>query len=108
MKRLRVEVAIKARGDLRELFLYLRDEGVSASVAGGYLRRIDQQFRKLGDAPFIGRLRNDLQPDLRTIGFERRATIAYRVEPKRVLIVGVFYGGRDYEALLRGDDSSDG
>lgn len=34
--------------------------------------------------------------------FEHSAVIAYRVEGDRVRVVNVFYGGRDFEALYRG------
>ena len=34
--------------------------------------------------------------------FERRAVVAYRVLEQIVEITNIFYGGRDYEAILRG------
>jgi hypothetical protein len=40
---------------------------------------------------------------LRTIGLRRRVTIAFVVEPGAVLVVGVFYGGQDFESVLKGD-----
>jgi toxin ParE1/3/4 len=40
---------------------------------------------------------------LRTVPFERKAVIAYRVT-KAVEITNIFYGGRDYEALYRSHD----
>jgi toxin ParE1/3/4 len=48
-----------------------------------------------------GQARDDLLPGLRTVGFERRATIAFMVTSEAVLIEGVFYGGRDFEAHFR-------
>ena len=51
--------------------------------------------------PRGGRPRDDLEPGLRTVPFERSAVIAYRVESDSVLILNVFYGRRDYEALYR-------
>lgn len=42
-----------------------------------------------------------------TIGFERRATIAFRVEDDTVRIVRVFYAGRDYEAYFHDSDQGD-
>jgi len=39
---------------------------------------------------------------LRTLGFRRRVTIAYVVEPAQVLVLGVYYGGQDFETILRG------
>jgi hypothetical protein len=40
-------------------------------------------------------------PGLRTIGFERRATIAFQVMQDEVVILRIFYGGEDYERALR-------
>ena len=34
-------------------------------------------------------------------GFERRVTIAFIVTAEAVLIEGIFYGGRDFEAEFR-------
>ena len=48
-----------------------------------------------------GMRRDDIRPGLRTVGFRRRATIAFTVEDKAVTILGVFYKGRDYESSLR-------
>jgi toxin ParE1/3/4 len=42
-------------------------------------------------------------PGLRTIGFERRVTIAFRVLKSRVEIVAIAYGGRDFESELNDD-----
>jgi toxin ParE1/3/4 len=36
----------------------------------------------------------------RTIGFERRVTIAFMVTDEAVLIEGIFYGGRDVEGAF--------
>lgn len=46
-------------------------------------------------------MRDDLLAALRTVGFERRATIAFVVAADAVLIEGIFYGGQGFEALLR-------
>ncbi len=35
------------------------------------------------------------------IGFERRVSIAFSVTQNAVLIDGIYYGGREYEADLR-------
>jgi toxin ParE1/3/4 len=40
---------------------------------------------------------------LRTVAFRRRVTIAYAVTSEVVTVVGVFYGGQDFEAILRED-----
>jgi plasmid stabilization system protein ParE len=51
--------------------------------------------------PERGTRRDDLLPGLRTIGFERRVTIAFVVTPDTVLIEGIYYGGQDFEAAIR-------
>ena len=45
-----------------------------------------------------GQLRNDIRPNLRMIGFERRVAIAFTVDAERVTILRIFYGGRSWEA----------
>ena len=51
--------------------------------------------------PERGTRRDDLGSGLRTVGFERRATIVFRVEKDAVDIVRILYGGRDLEMALR-------
>jgi toxin ParE1/3/4 len=65
--------------------------------------------RLIPTLPHGGRPRDDLAPGLRTVAFERRVVIVYRVVGSTVEITNVFYGGRDYAALYRrgeaeGDD----
>ena len=50
--------------------------------------------------PHRGHRRDDLRPGLRIMGFERRASIAFQVLPGEVVIVRIFFGGRDYEGIL--------
>ena len=50
--------------------------------------------------PERGTQRNDLRPGLRILGYRRRVTIALAVEPDVVVILGIFYGGQDWEAAL--------
>lgn len=63
--------------------------------------------RHIGDAPFGGRARDDPEPGLRTVPFERSAVIACHVG-KTVVVMNVFYGGRDYEALYRDSGDANG
>lgn len=57
---------------------------------------------KLAHFPERGTRRPDIVPGLRTIGFERRVTIAFRVLKTRVEIVAIAYAGRDFENDLGG------
>jgi toxin ParE1/3/4 len=90
----------QAEAELIALYDYIsRRAGVT--VAGGYIDRIEAACLALANFPERGTRRDDILPGLRTIGFERRATIAFRVLKTRVEIVTIAYGGRDFESALR-------
>jgi toxin ParE1/3/4 len=89
-----------AERQLDSLHRYIA-ERAGEGVADGYIGRIVTFCRSLTPFPLRGAARDDLLPGLRTIGFERRATIAFMVTPELVVIEGVFYGGQDYEAHYR-------
>jgi toxin ParE1/3/4 len=90
-----------AVADLAALYDYIARDN-SPEIAIGYIRRIQEACQRLANFPERGRRRDDILPGLRTIGFERRATIAFLVLKTRVEIVTIAYGGRDFEAKLRG------
>jgi toxin ParE1/3/4 len=92
-----------AEQDLEDLYSYSRDARGDPAVAIAYLRRIRAFCEGLGTLPLRGTQRNDIRPGLRIVGFERRAAIAFVVTADTVVIGRVFYGGRDYEALLHED-----
>lgn len=57
--------------------------------------------------PHRGTARDDVRPGLRITHYKKRAVIACAVLGEQVSIIGVFYGGRDFEAILQ-DDAEDG
>ena len=73
----------------------------SEERADGYVGRIVDFCNGLSTFPLRGTQRDDLLPGLRVTGFERRVTIAFIVTADAVLIEGIFYGGRDFEAEFR-------
>lgn len=79
------------------LFEYIA-ERAGYRVAGGYIDRIEEACMAL--ATKRGTSRDDLLPGLRTIGFERRVTIAFRVLKTEVEIVTVAYARRQFEGDL--------
>jgi toxin ParE1/3/4 len=89
-----------AVADMTALYDYIANSS-GPEIAIGYIRRIEEACMRLATFPERGRRRDDILPGLRTIGFERRATIAFRVLKTRVEIVSVAYGGRDFENDLR-------
>ena len=67
------------------------------SRADDYVGRIVAFCQGLATFPLRGTQRDDLLAGLRTVGFERRVTIAFLVTADTVLIEGVYYGGQDFE-----------
>jgi toxin ParE1/3/4 len=47
---------------------------------------------------------DDIRPGLRTLGYRRRATIAFHVEADQVTIVRIFHHGRDVVFSAENDD----
>ena len=89
-----------AREDL--FALYDRIAAVTShNVARAYGLRLRDNIEGFDLASKRGTPRDDIRRGLRTVGFERRVTIAFRVQAERVLILRVFYGGQDWEAALR-------
>jgi toxin ParE1/3/4 len=100
---LEVRYRDSARTDLDTIFWYIAETTANPRTAYGYVQRIEQRCRKIGDAPRAGRLRNDLSPGLRTVPFERSAIVCYLVENQTIWITNIFRRGRNFEAVLRGD-----
>jgi toxin ParE1/3/4 len=92
-----------AEADLLELYDYIARHA-GRTVAGGYIDRIEAACMALETFPERGTRRDDIYPGLRTMGFERRATIVFRIVASEVTIIRIFYGGRDYERWLRGSE----
>ena len=101
MRRLRVELQPEALADLSDIFQIVWQASRNLSTAKDFVRRIRDRCHRIGDAPRGGRMRDDLEPGLRTVPFEHSAVIAYRVEADRVLVTNVFCDGQDFEALFR-------
>jgi toxin ParE1/3/4 len=94
-----------AENDLDEIYRYITERSGSPDTAISYIRRVREWCEHLLIFPEAGRARDDLRPGTRVVGFERRVLVVYRVLPSDDVEIGrVFYGGRDYEAIMRGDD----
>ncbi|GLK73469.1 type II toxin-antitoxin system RelE/ParE family toxin [Ancylobacter dichloromethanicus] len=93
----------EALNQLDELEAHIAGVG-SPTVAARYVDSIVDYCENLWTFPHRGTRRDDLRPGLRTLGYRRRVTILFEVSDDTVNIIGVFYGGQDYEAALRDDD----
>lgn len=106
MTRYRVVFRREALHQLEDLYDFIADAGSPANAAG-FVESIVSFCEGLSDFPYRGMAREDLRPGLRTIGYRKRVVIAFAVLDETVAIVGVFYGGRDHEQVLRDTNSSD-
>jgi len=98
--RYRVVFSPQAQGQLASILRYLAEEA-TLSTAASFVTAIVDYRESFKIFPNRGARRDDIRPGLRTIGFRRRATIAFTVEDRVISIVGVFYGGRNVEAAIR-------
>jgi toxin ParE1/3/4 len=98
----RIVFTPRAIRQIEDLHDYLCDRA-SERTADDYVGRIVAFCQRLNLFPCRGTQHDEIIPGLRTIGFERRATIAFIVEQDLVLVEGIFHGGQDFETALRGE-----
>jgi len=94
-----VVISPEARRDLLDLYVYIAELS-SDRIALAYAERVEAFCMRLAMFPERGHRRDDLSAGLRVIGFERRVAIAFHIEPERVVIDRILYGGRDLAGLL--------
>lgn len=80
---------------------------VSPAIALRYTDAIVSYCESLSIFPHRGTVRDDVRMGLRVTHYRKRAVIAFAVETEWVYIVGVFYGGQDYEVRLSNDSDDD-
>ncbi|MCD7111819.1 type II toxin-antitoxin system RelE/ParE family toxin [Rhizobium sp. DKSPLA3] len=85
----------QAKADLKALHDYIA-EHAGLDIAASYLGRIELACRQLTTFPERGTVRTELGEGIRIIGFERRTSIAFRVEGDTVRILRLLHGGRDF------------
>ena len=100
MKRLPVRLRAQAHQEIKDIFDWIVSESNYPSIAENLVNRIYDRCETLGEFPLKGRARNDLQPGIRILAFERKAVIAYHVVADEVEVTNIFYGGRDWEAIM--------
>jgi toxin ParE1/3/4 len=94
VKRRAIIYAPEAGDDLDWIYDMVADAS-SATTAESYDRRIRAFCERLEYGAERGTRRDDVRPGMRIIGFERRVTVAFAVEPESVVILRLFYGGAD-------------
>jgi toxin ParE1/3/4 len=94
-----VDFAPEAVDDPIRLYDWMAD-AASPDIAIGYIDRLEAYCRDMAHAAERGHRRDDIRPGLRIAGFQLRVTIAFTVTDTRVTILRLFYGGRNWEALI--------
>jgi toxin ParE1/3/4 len=89
----------EAEGQLTELYGYIAAEA-SPEIAARFTDGIVTYCESLSTFRARGNRRDDIRPGLRVTGYRKRVAIAFHVDEDRINIIGVFYGGQDYEAAL--------
>ncbi len=102
---MRYRVIFSPEADAQLVGIYRHIAGqASPAIAERFTTAIVDYCEAFDTFPHRGAKRDDLRPGLRIIGFRRRVTIAFTVEQDNVTIIGVFYGGQDYEAAFQLDE----
>jgi toxin ParE1/3/4 len=89
----------EAEEQLVQLYRYI-EAAASANIAEKFTSGIITYCEGLSSFPLRAVSRDDIRPGLHVTNYKGRVVIAYAVEAKLVSIVGLYYGGRDFEALL--------
>lgn len=94
-----VVFAPRAERQLLEIYEWIAEAG-DPETGAQFVRSIIDYCESIADMPGIGLARDDIRAGVRTVGFRRRAVIAFLVETAKITILGVYYGGQDYESRL--------
>jgi len=103
MKHYAVIFSPEAEEQLAELYRYIAATS-STDIAFRYTNAIVACCEDLRTFPNRGVNRDDVRPGLRITHHKGRTVIAYAIDDNRVSIIGIYYGGRDYEAILQLDE----
>ena len=96
----RVVFSPEAEEQLAELYRYIAS-AASPDIAARYIDEIINYCESLRTFPHRGAVRDDVRPGLRVTNYKKRAVIAFVVDAEQVAIIGIYYGGQDYETLLQ-------
>lgn len=95
----------EAEQQLAAIERYIAAAAGSSVTAARYVDAIVTHCESLVTFPERGQRRDDLMPGLRITHYRGRAVIAFLADAaaETLSIVGVFYGGQDYETSLLQD-----
>jgi len=89
-----------ANADFFNLFNWIA-RSASARTAATFMARLEARISRLDLAAERGTARDDIEPGLRIVPIDERVLVAIKVYDAEVVVLRVFYGGQDWEAVLR-------
>lgn len=95
----KVVYSAKAAYQIEKLERYIAKRS-SAAIASAYIERLQVRCEKIALAPLQGTRHDEYRTGVRTLGFERRLSIAFRIKNSTVLILAIAYAGRRIQTNL--------
>jgi plasmid stabilization system protein ParE len=92
----------EAEEQLAAIYRYIAT-AASPTIAERYTNAIVTYCEGLATFPERSTKHDNIRPGLRVTNYKKRTVIAYTVEAELVSIIGIFYGGQDYEAMLQSE-----
>ena len=103
MKQYDVYLMPDAIKDLKDIYEYIAEESGLPEVAWVYIEKLRNKCYGFRTAPIRGQRRDDLRENIRIAAIDKNAVVAFEVDEDKqhVTILNIFYGGRDYETIMR-------
>lgn len=102
MKTYQVILTPEALDQLRAIERYIAMASGYPMIAERYVDALTSFCESLAMFPQRGTQRDDIRPGLRLVPYRDSAEVAFAISDEQVWIVGVFYGGQDYESAFHG------
>lgn len=84
-----------ADADLEAIYSYIANDSPERAIR--FVRRLRSFCGTLQTMPLRGRSRDDLAAGVRTLVFEQRVVVAYRLVAERLMILRIFYAGQNID-----------
>lgn len=92
-------LASQVEFELDDIWYYVARESGSIEIADRLIDSITDRFFLLANHPYVGRLREDLRPGMRSFPVGQYVII-YRIEDADVLILHVLHSHRDVQRMF--------
>ncbi|MFH0782334.1 MAG: type II toxin-antitoxin system RelE/ParE family toxin [Pseudomonadota bacterium] len=88
--------------DLESIYEYIAEQSGFPERAWAYIERLRRKCQDLEMTPQRSQQRSDITENLRIYPLDKKAVAAFIVDNDKqmVNILNIFYGGRDYEAIM--------